>query len=180
MSSLLLNNTSFASQVRKAVFVDISLRHPSAGQNNDHLYNLMLKMIEINDLQLTMRSQVIEKLQECEPNDDVVRFLLANLESSSGVFKFSKISLKNIACSWLQLKTDWEKCKKEFIPWKGEAHFIRGEKSSYIDVKRGDYSEIEHFFPNNLLHDVLNAGHWPHFDNPIDFFRIVSSILTEK
>ncbi len=178
MASLLLNGSN--RNVRKTCLVDISLRHPCAEIENDHLFQLMQKMMEIDSLNLKSRSEVAIKLCECEQDEAVVSFLMTNLErSSDGSFKFSRLGLKNIISSWQQLKSDWLHCKDKFTSWPGEVHFVKGERSGYIDESRGDLEEINRFFPSNLIHIIKDSGHWPHFDNPTEFFSIASDIFKE-
>ena len=181
MSSLLSKDTQFSRFVSKACIVDISLRHPTSGTENDQLYKLMLKMKEIESLCLILKSQVVQKLRECESNEAVINFLLTNLEQNKdGTFKFSRLGLNSILDTWPNLKLDWENCKKNFTPWNGKVHFIKGEHSKYIDEDRGDVGELDFYFPSNRIHTIHASGHWPHFDNPGQFFSCVGSILTDK
>lgn len=49
--------------------------------------------------------------------------------------------------------------------------FLKGEKSDYITAE--NYRQIAHYFPNNEITEIANAGHWLHADNPADFIEAV-------
>lgn len=53
--------------------------------------------------------------------------------------------------------------------------FLKGEKSDYITAE--NYPQIAHYFPNNEITEIANAGHWVHADNPVDFIEAVESFL---
>ena len=53
--------------------------------------------------------------------------------------------------------------------------FIKGSKSNYILAS--DQDLIKKNFPKYTLHEVHNAGHWVHYDNPEIFEKIVKSLL---
>ena len=59
--------------------------------------------------------------------------------------------------------------------FEGETLFLRGDKSEYIGIQ--DENNIKNHFPNSKIVTVLNAGHWLHAENPIDFFNEVISFL---
>ena len=53
--------------------------------------------------------------------------------------------------------------------------FIKGSKSDYI--LSNDENLIKRFFPKYSIHEVSDAGHWVHHDNPRTFEIIVKSLL---
>ena len=53
--------------------------------------------------------------------------------------------------------------------------FIKGSKSNYILAR--DQNLIKKIFPKYRLHEVHNAGHWVHYDNPEIFEKILKSLL---
>ena len=53
--------------------------------------------------------------------------------------------------------------------------FIKGSKSNYILAR--DQNLIKKNFPKYTLHEVNNAGHWVHYDNPEIFENIVKSLI---
>jgi esterase len=55
--------------------------------------------------------------------------------------------------------------------FRGEALFLKGEKSNYITLN--DDALIKAHFPKAILKTISNAGHWLHAENPKDFFEEV-------
>lgn len=53
--------------------------------------------------------------------------------------------------------------------------FIKGSKSNYILAS--DQNLIKKNFPKYTLHEVHNAGHWVHYDNPEIFENIVKDLI---
>jgi len=53
--------------------------------------------------------------------------------------------------------------------------FIKGSKSDYI--LSNDENLIKRCFPKYSIHEVSDAGHWVHYDNPRAFEKIVKSLL---
>ncbi len=168
MSSV-LTESKLRFAVKKLVIVGVSLRHPSAGRENDKFFNLMTKMIEINQMRLTERADVIKELRTVEQNDNVINFLFLNLVKHYGHYTFDNLSLVNLKESWPRLKSQWSKIKNDFIPWHGETLFIKGEHSDYIRTE--DETEIHHYFTNSKIETISKSGHWPHFDNQEEFIN---------
>lgn len=53
--------------------------------------------------------------------------------------------------------------------------FLRGEKSDYITSS--DEELIKFHFPNYKIETVLNAGHWLHAENPVDFMDKIKHFI---
>jgi esterase len=169
MSSVLRENSVLRSAVKKLIVVDISLRN-SLELENDHLHQLMKRMLEIDNLKLNKRADVIEELKKVEHNTNVINFLLLNLTKTKidEIFVFGNLQLKYLEDAWKMLKSQWDSIKAStFVPWEGETLFIKGEHSDYI--KDFDREEILSFFPNSKIEIVSKSGHWPHFDNKNEF-----------
>jgi esterase len=166
MSSVLREDSPLRDAVKKLIIVDVSLRHPSADKSlkNDHLYKLMETMNEINGLRIDKRVDVLNELRKVEKDEHVINFLLLNLFRSDDFFKFHSLELNHLMQAWPLLKSEWNKLKtNSFVPWEGEALFLKGDRSDYI--RESDYGEMKKFFPNSSVEIIPNSGHWPHFDN---------------
>ena len=59
----------------------------------------------------------------------------------------------------------------------GSTYFICGEKSNYVTKK--DIPYITELFPNNNMITILNAGHWPHFEQQQKFLDCIQQILVD-
>ncbi len=57
----------------------------------------------------------------------------------------------------------------------GDALFVAGEKSGYIQSK--DEFLIKKHFPKAVIKEISNAGHWLHADNPDEFYSVCNSFL---
>lgn len=53
--------------------------------------------------------------------------------------------------------------------------FLRGDKSAYIEDR--DFGLIRSHFPNAIIRDIKNSGHWLHAENPGDFMMEALSYL---
>jgi esterase len=186
MASVLSNQASLLrDQTESLIVVDVSLRHPANSSNlsskNDHLYRIMTVMDSISKSRPTLKSDVVEKLTSVEPDRNVVDFLLTNLiRTSDGVYGFSNLGLEDLIQAWPRLKTDWALQRTaRFKPWTGRSFFVKGEHSNYIDASMGDYKDISDFFPNAQIDTVSKSGHWPHFDNPVEFLGLIERILRQ-
>jgi esterase len=61
------------------------------------------------------------------------------------------------------------------IPFEGAALFIRGTKSTYIlDTYIKD---IDKYFSNYQLQDMMGVGHWLHAEKPQEFNDLVTKFL---
>ncbi len=58
----------------------------------------------------------------------------------------------------------------------GPTLFLRGDKSNYI--KDEDFDLIKTHFPNAVIKDIANSGHWLHAENPKDFMAETLGFLT--
>ena len=57
------------------------------------------------------------------------------------------------------------------------ALFLRGGASDYI--RDEDHHLIHRWFPQAVFHTFPGVGHWPHFEAPADFLRVVSDYLRD-
>ena len=60
----------------------------------------------------------------------------------------------------------------------GEVLFLGGERSGYIEPR--DELLIKKHFPNSLIKEVSNAGHWLHADNPDEFYGYCMEFLENQ
>jgi esterase len=58
----------------------------------------------------------------------------------------------------------------------GPTLFLRGDKSNYI--KDEDFDLIRTHFPNAVIKDIANSGHWLHAENPKDLLAETLGFLT--
>lgn len=63
-------------------------------------------------------------------------------------------------------------------PYSGPVLFIRGSKSCYI--LDSDWPEIKKIFPQAILQEVQNAGHWVHADQPGQVILLIKNFLENE
>ena len=168
----LLNGSRIREAVKKLISVDISLRHL---EDDGKFYKLMARMLEIGEMRLNRREDVIKQLKSIESNENVINFLLLNLIKVDDHFVFKNLELSHLKDSRNSLKTEWNKMKDYSLPWNGETLFLKGEHSDYI--RKGDEKDISKFFPNSKIEIISKSGHWPHFDNQSEFINKLISFL---
>jgi pimeloyl-ACP methyl ester carboxylesterase len=99
----------------------------------------------------------------------VRQFLLTNLKSYDGVYKFRinldalEHGLKDI---WLFLQHTEQ--------YDGKMLFLRGSRSGY--VPESHYPQIKDMFPNAVIQS-LDAGHWVHAERSREFIDAVAAFL---
>ncbi|MDH7445328.1 alpha/beta fold hydrolase [Aquimarina sp. 2201CG14-23] len=60
----------------------------------------------------------------------------------------------------------------------GKTLFLKGEKSNYITTD--DENRILTQFPNSMIKEISNSGHWLHAENPTEFLETVLEFLKFK
>ena len=123
------------------------------------------------------KNRLVEMLTEIEPDKRVVDFLLLNLvKNEDGSLNFKNLELKYLIKAWPKLKEQWDQIlKDQSVPWDGQVLFLKGDKSDYI--RSDDLEKMGFYFPNFKLEIIKNSGHWPHFDNQVDFVNKVTKFL---
>jgi esterase len=124
--------------------------------------------------QAESREAVEKVLREALKQDEAtVQFLMKGLqraEPSESGFHW-KFNLESLSKNYSQIAAGVSSSK----PFAGEALFIKGEKSSYINPE--NYTTIEKLFPNHQLTEIKGAGHWVHAEKPAEFVEEVERFL---
>ncbi|MEW7293121.1 alpha/beta fold hydrolase [Aquimarina sp. 2304DJ70-9] len=116
---------------------------------------------------LTSRGEVDKELSSYVQDSGIRMFLLKNLYwKEKGVLGL-RLNLEALIKNASEIGVELE---KELI-YEGKTLFLKGEKSNYI--LEGDLVRIRKQFPNFMLKEISNAGHWLHAENPIDFLNEV-------
>lgn len=63
-------------------------------------------------------------------------------------------------------------------PFNGPTLFVKGSNSNYINS--ANYGRIAALFPNHLLEEIKQAGHWVHAEKPDEFTDIVLRFITAQ
>jgi len=150
----------------KLVVVDIAPKTYPPG------HDIIFKALRsINPATLADRQEAEDALAKDIDDAGIRLFLLKNLaRQKEGGFRW-KMNLEGIYQNYEQILKE----PTASDPFHGEALFIRGKKSGYIDP--GDESLIKQWFPEARL-ETMNAGHWVHAEDPDGLYDLVHGFLS--
>ncbi len=122
----------------------------------------------------TLRAGVEKMLRDKLNNDETtVQFLLKGLNRDKTGTHFEwKFNLESLYKHYTEISGAITSIK----PFSGEALFIKGEKSLYINAE--NYLSIQQLFPDNKLVEIKGAGHWVHAEKPQQFTEEVIRFLS--
>lgn len=163
--------------IEKLIVVDIAPKDYMALENESqyHFHRVvLLAMMEIDFAQVKTRQEVEFKLSEKIDNKSVIKFLLKNITSDrhSHTLRWKL----NVEALYNNLEEIVEggnyKRFEDRIPITSyPVIFIRGLKSPYI--KENDIVTIKTIFPDSVIVDIPDAGHWLHAEQPELFLEAV-------
>jgi len=159
-------SVQYPSNVEKLIVADISpKKYPQHHQD-------ILKALSLLDFaKIKSRGAADDLLSKYIQNKGTRQFLLKNLYwVDKGVLGL-RVNLPVVTKEIEQVG----KALSEKYSFTGEALFIRGANSGYIEDM--DMITIKKHFPNSELKTVLRAGHWLHAENPSDFYDFVVDFL---
>jgi len=116
---------------------------------------------------LKSRGDVDNELSAYVPEMGVRMFLLKNLYWKQKDELGLRLNLESLIKNASEIGKELE---ENFI-YQGETLFLKGEKSNYI--LENDLVRIKRQFPDHILKEISDAGHWLHAENPKDFIREV-------
>ncbi len=153
--------------VNKVIIADIS---PIYYDNNEN--QIINSLLNINLNLIRNRNEADEVLSKYIDQKFLRSFLLQNLELLDGKYKWS-INLMAIKRSLNDLRKfptikNIKKFDKEIL-------CIYGGKSNY--VKKAHFKIFKKFFSNILFHEIKNADHFLHVENPFEFYEVSNKFL---
>lgn len=156
--------------VDKLIVVDVAPKRYAGGHEE-----ILAAILALDLKQVQSRSDAELFLQQRLTTEDerTIQFLMKNLSrNTDGSFEW-KMNFPAINAHYADI-LDTIKVDATF---EGEALFIRGEKSKYI--QDFDWKNILKLFPNAQLETVANAGHWVHAEQPNALLEVVRNFLFE-
>ncbi len=131
-----------------------------------------LERVKIQEID--SRNKVQELLSKEIQDPEVVLFLMKNLtRAKTGGYAW-KMNLKAITKNYRKLMDfDTTNC----IPYEGPTLFIKGGLSNYLTEE--SLGPIQHWFPNNEIITVEQAGHWIHAEKPAEVKNIIRNFLQQ-
>lgn len=151
-------------RVKKLIIIDIA-----PVQYDMKKYNFIFDAIEhVNKSKVTNKTIAAKLMQQHISDQLLIAFLLKSFYQ--GYWKFNFLFIKN---NYFHIG-DW--CMR--CTWWGPTLFIKGVRSTYLHIKY--IYDIYHQFPNAYIHNVPNAGHWVHYDNPVYVINIINKFIFHK
>ena len=157
---------TYPERVKQLIVVDIAPKRYVPG----HLgYFKAFKEVPLH--LLNSRKEAEEAFMPYAPDMGVRQFLLKNIEPLPGGGYATKSNLEAIETAYEEIIGALA-FQQVFLK---QADFIAGSKSGYI--KPEDKDDILQHFPTAQFHEVANAGHWVHAENPAGFLSCLHEIL---
>jgi pimeloyl-ACP methyl ester carboxylesterase len=160
--------TTYPGLVENLIVADIGPKYYAP-----HHQTILQALNAVDFSQKPSRAQVEQIVSQYINDFGTKQFLLKNLywvEPGQLGFRFNlKVFMENPSVIGEVLPFENHFDKKTL--------FLRGDKSDY--VLDSDFETIHHHFPNAEIETVLNAGHWLHAENPIEFFEKTMLFLTK-
>lgn len=152
--------TRFSEMLDKLIIVDISPKfYPT------HHEQILAGLAAIKKETLTSRSDAEDIMIKYVPDFGTRQFLLKNLywkdDKTLGLRINLDVLIENVEEIGESLSSQASYHKKTL--------FLKGDKSEYILTV--DERLIKQHFPNAVIQQVSNAGHWLHAENPKEFFE---------
>jgi pimeloyl-ACP methyl ester carboxylesterase len=150
----------------RLIVVDIA----PVSYHNEHYSDYVAAMQALPLDRLTRRAEADEALKPAIPDDSLRAFLLQNMVSDGGHFRW-RINLANIGANMKTLIAFPHSAATFDAP----AFFLAGERSNYIRPR--DRESIVTLFPQAEIQEIPDSGHWPHAEHPERFLAMVRPLL---
>lgn len=135
-------------------------------------YREILQGLETLDFNLIdNRDQADELLAAYVPDSATRQFLLKNLYWTPE----KKLALRFHLKSLTENADSIGQALPPALQYQGKTLFLKGEHSDYITKEDEVYLKIQ--FPNAVIDEIKEAGHWLHADRPEAFFSRVMKFL---
>ncbi len=167
----------YPEKVKKLIVVDIAPKDYLALDNESqyHLHrSILLAMMEVDFNRVKTRQDAEDVLAEKIDNPRIRQFLLKNLASDRHTHRLKwKLNVEALY-NYLEEIVEGGNYRRfeDRIPITSyPVVFIRGMESPYI--KEEDLSLIKNIYPEAVVVDIPNAGHWLHAEQPGLFLEAV-------
>ena len=153
--------------VNKVIIADIS---PINYDNEDK--QIINSLLSINLNLVTNRNEADKLLSNHIDQKFLRTFLLQNLELVDGKYKWS-INLIAIRKSLNELRKF--PTMKNINKFDKEVLCIYGGNSKYVKVSH--FKIFKKLFSNIFFHEIKDAGHFLHIENPLEFYEVSNKFL---
>ena len=160
----------YPEKVKKLIVVDIAPKDYLALDNESqyHLHrSILLAMMEVDFKRVKSRQEVEDVLAEKIDNSRIRQFLLKNLKSDRHTHQLKwKLNVEALY-NYLEEIVEggnYHRFEDRIPVTSYPVVFIRGLESPYI--KEEDLALIKKIYPEAIVVDIPNAGHWLHAEQP--------------
>ena len=153
--------------VNKVIIADIA---PIDYDNDDNL--IINSLLDMNLDLIKNRGEADFVLSKYVDQKLLRSFLLQNLELVDGRYKWS-INLKAIKKSLNDLRKF--PAINKIYRFDKEVLCIYGGKSNYVNEKY--FKIFKKFFSNIFFHEIRDADHFLHIENPLEFYEVSNKFL---
>ncbi len=148
--------------IKKLIIVDIGPKYYPL-----HHQDILDGLNALDFEELHSRGEVDKALSAYIQDTGVRLFLMKNLfwkeKKQLGLRINLDVLIKNSSEIGVELPKN--------LIFRGETLFLKGSNSNYIVDE--DKDRIKNQFPNSILREISDAGHWVHAENPIEFSKEV-------
>lgn len=147
---------SYAEKIEQMIVVDMGIRRYRGGHEE-----ILEALAELPLTEIHNRKEAELRLSKRIDSQGVVLFLMKNLSrNTDGGYEW-KLNLPLISASYAELMA--HDLTDSFVS-EVNVLFVKGGNSNYIREK--DQAAIVNVFPNALISEIANAGHWVHAEQP--------------
>jgi pimeloyl-ACP methyl ester carboxylesterase len=150
----------------RLIVVDIA----PVSYHNEHYSDYVAAMQALPLDRVNRRAEADAALKAAIPDDSLRAFLLQNMVSDGGHFRW-RINLSNIGANMKSLIA----FPDSQASFSNPTFFLAGERSNYIRPR--DKESILRLFPKAEIEEIPDSGHWPHAEHPERFLAMVRPLL---
>lgn len=160
-------------RITKAIVVDIAPKSYNFEASQQMKY--LREMQRIQGAGLGRRA-AMEEFQRVEPLEAIVQFLFTNWGRYNDGREGFLIPLDSIATGMITLGRTFAECigKEAGTKIPTQTLFIKGANSGYLT---NPCQVIDELFQDYDIQTIKDSGHWPHYDRPDEFLRIIQEWL---
>ncbi len=140
----------------------------------EHDYDGLIEAMQRVDLSaVKRRDEVDAQLRDTVPEPGIRQFLLTNLVSQGGEYKW-RVNLAAIAANMPAI-TGFPAGVGTGVRFEGQTLFLGGARSPYIVPEY--HSRIRGLFPHAEIRELPDTGHWVHAERPREFLQVTREFL---
>jgi len=174
----------YPERIEKLVVVDIAPKDYFLLNDESQYYlhkNIMQAMLELDFNNMSTRKDIENYLLQHIDSHSIVQFLLKNVHRKKENHQFEWRLNVRVLYDHLDeiisgVNERWFEDRSPIFNY--PVLFIKGAHSNYIIPE--DYSLIRRIYPHASIHEIPDAGHWLHAEQPKLFMEVLENFLHQK